>query len=138
MDVTVNTIAIAGDKSFNIDSTYTAGSRAVVEESIPASATDLNIDVGISNTGGRLKFIGITAVGADMTVELMDITDTILHATAEFVLEADDTVFWPSYVGETAPAYIDTSDIATIRVTNNSDPAVAGSLVVSALYDPTA
>lgn len=138
MNVTVNTTAVAGNKTFGSKQEYTAGSRLSINESIPSAASELDIDVGVSNTGGRLKFVGLRAVGADMKIQLLDDGDTLLDASAEIELDAGQNYFWPAYDGDPDPGYLDEGNIAKVRVDNESDPAVSGTLSAVFLYDPTA
>jgi hypothetical protein len=139
MKTTINIIANSGDLSFNESRDIEAGTRVNIKEPIGSSASDLVIDATIVNdTADRLKFIAIQAQVADMTIKLADGSGAKVDASAEYSLDAGEVFIWPQTSGATAPAWVGEGTIEQILVTNDSDPAAAGTLVLSALYDPTA
>jgi len=139
MQTTINIIANSGDLSFNESREIEAGSRVNISEAIGSTATDLVIDATIVNdTVSRLKFIAIQAQVAGMTIKLADGTGTKVHSSAEYSLAAGEVFMWPQTSGAAAPTWVGEGTIEQILVTNDSDPAAPGTLVLSALYDPTA
>jgi hypothetical protein len=138
MITNINTIIRSGGITFSSDFSIQSGARTNVNEPIVSEASGVNVDVNVPNTDGRLKFFGIRAVGADMTVGLYDDTNTLLDASAEYELERGQSFFWPSYEGEPAPAWVDEGLLAKLKVDNDSPAGTAGTLQASILFDPTA
>ena len=133
----INITASSGDLAYTKSRTIEASGRLGISETVPTSASDLAIDAAIPNGSTELKFFALQAQLAAMTVKLVDDTDTLVHASASYDLDAGEIFIWPATDGETAPTWRGEGDVAKILVTNDSSPAVEGVVVMSALYDST-
>lgn len=133
----INITASSGDITMTKQRTLEASGRVGITETVGSAASDLAIDAAVPNSASQIKFFALQAQVADMTVKLVDGAGTKIHASAEYSLAAGEIFIWPATDGETAPTWVDEGDIVQMLVTNDSDPAAEGVVVMSTLYDST-
>jgi len=105
------------------------GSRTVdVEEAIASDAADLQIGFACDVTATKLLYMESSVA---LTIE----TNSSSAPQETIVLAANAPLVWiPGAAGQAAPF---AGDVTTIYVTNDSDPAVAGTLKIKMLDDVT-
>lgn len=112
-------------QTFTRDVQISAGASFAIEETIPASSTDLQIVITCDVS--QVKYFAIEAIDGDMTVEV----NSSSAPDKTFTLTADVPQVWYTGCGHSQLA--GGTDWTTAYVTS----VQGGTLRISGLYDPT-